>query len=136
LTYKIKHWWNRYNANKVHRKIHTSLWNFKISRKYLRTKRLLPNVCDSKKIHTLGYGFKNLYKNFSLDYGFLFFVISIALWCSSQLYMCTSNTAWMSDLQLKLIDHVCILGHLSANVFTVKKSLHIFIVRYVKTLNS
>ncbi len=38
------------------------------------------NVCDfQKENHTLGYGFKNLYKIYSLaSYGFLFFVISIS----------------------------------------------------------
>jgi hypothetical protein len=41
---------------------------------------LLPNVCDfQKENHTLGYGFKNLKKIYSLAYGFFFFVISISV---------------------------------------------------------
>jgi hypothetical protein len=41
--------------------------------------RLLPNLCDlHKKIHRLGYGFKNPKKIYRLAYGFLFFVIPIS----------------------------------------------------------
>ncbi len=49
---------------KIHRKIHTSLWILKISRKKILEQKVwkrLPNVCDfQKENHTLGYGFKNL----------------------------------------------------------------------------
>ncbi len=35
-------------------------------------------ISKKKTIGTLGYGFKNLQKIYSLAYGFLFFVISIS----------------------------------------------------------
>ncbi len=41
--------------------------------------RLLPSLCDYyKNIHTLGYGFKILYKISGIAYGFLFSVIYIS----------------------------------------------------------
>ncbi len=62
----------RLKQPKIHRKIHSSLWILKISRKKiheLTVSRLLRNVCDFKKEnHTLGYGLKIV----------LFFVISIS----------------------------------------------------------
>jgi hypothetical protein len=68
---------------KIHRKIHTSLWIIKISRKKSANQRsqdFCQNVCDfQKENHTLGYGFKNLWKIYNLPYGFLFFVISISV---------------------------------------------------------
>jgi len=44
-----------------------------------KSARLLPNAYDFKKEnYILWYGLKNLEKNYSLAYGFLFFVISIS----------------------------------------------------------
>ncbi len=58
-----------------------SIEKSKISTKKIREPnvlRLLPNVCDfQKENHTLEYGFKNLYKIYSLVNGFLYYVISI-----------------------------------------------------------
>jgi hypothetical protein len=49
---------------KIHRKIHTSLWNLKISRKNSANQKSRDFcqivVISNKKIHRLGYGFKNL----------------------------------------------------------------------------
>jgi hypothetical protein len=54
--------------------------NLKTKTKEPKVSRLLSNVCDfQKESHTLGYGFKNLLKIYSLAYGFLFFVISISV---------------------------------------------------------
>jgi hypothetical protein len=60
-------------TNKNHRKIHASLWILQIPKQIRGPKvsRLLPDVCDfQKENHTPGYGFKNLYKIYSLAYGF------------------------------------------------------------------
>jgi hypothetical protein len=54
---------------KIRRKIHTSIWILKIYRKTStkQVSRLSPKVCDfQKENHTLGYGFKNLKKIYSL----------------------------------------------------------------------
>jgi hypothetical protein len=63
---------------KMDRKTHTIL---KISsKKKSAVLRLLPNVCDfQKENHILGYGFKNLYKIFSIANGF-FFLCDFHLW--------------------------------------------------------
>jgi hypothetical protein len=56
--------------------------DFKNLKKQIRepkVSRLLPNVCNfQKENNTLGYGFKNQKKIYSLVYGFLFFVIYIS----------------------------------------------------------
>jgi hypothetical protein len=46
---------------KVYRKIYTSLLILNLSSKKIsepKVSRLLPNLCDLQKSHTLGYGFK------------------------------------------------------------------------------
>jgi hypothetical protein len=67
---------NIHKQPKIHRKIHTSQWILKPKPKVSRP---LPNVCDfQNKHHTLGYGFKNLSKIYSLAYWFIFCAISIS----------------------------------------------------------
>ncbi len=65
----------------IHRKIHTSLWILKISRKNSADQKSRDFcqifVISNKKIHRLEYGLKNLYEIYRLAYGFLFFVIPI-----------------------------------------------------------
>ncbi len=57
--------------------------DFKNLKKKIRepkVSRLLPNLCDLlRKIHRLGYRFKNLWKIYRLAYGFLLFVIPISV---------------------------------------------------------
>jgi hypothetical protein len=83
VTFVISNYFKQ-NINETHSElptIHTRPWIFKnLSKKISEPKvsRLLPNICDFLN-HTLGYGFKNLKKIYSLRYGFLFFVISISL---------------------------------------------------------
>ncbi len=67
-------------TTKIHRKSIPAYGFKKSQAKNLQPKVwvLLASVCDfQKENHTLGYGFKNLSKIYSLAYGFLFFVISI-----------------------------------------------------------
>ncbi len=63
--------------------------------------RLLPNVCDlHKKIHRLGYRFKNLQKIYRLAYGFLFFMIPISGVYSS---FCSNLARLEPDLNLQIL---------------------------------
>ncbi len=77
-------WWSRFKTTKnLEKSIGKSIpahGYLKSQEKICKPKvwRLLPNVCDFQKNHTLGYGFKNLQKINSLAYGLLFFVISIS----------------------------------------------------------
>jgi hypothetical protein len=83
VTFEISNYFKQ-NINETHSKlptIHTRPWIFQKSLKKIsepKVSRLLPNICDFLN-HTLGYGFKNLKKIFSLGYGSLFFVISISI---------------------------------------------------------
>jgi hypothetical protein len=50
--------------------------------------RLSPNVCNfQKENHTLGYGFKNLKKIYSLAYGFVILISRNIKWISLEYWM-------------------------------------------------
>jgi hypothetical protein len=98
---------------KIHRKfkIHYQPVVFlNLKKKNSLTKRLktFAKCCDfQKENHTLGYGYKNLQKIFSLAYGFLFFVISISghvICMATHIYIIHTYTGIVESLHKFCID--------------------------------